>query len=123
MKSIHDNVINSYCVDFDDNSVIINSTTESGDSVKLLFSDALAHKFEHAMKGSIILDVAESSVDKFMLDNKAVLEKGFYNGWPVDFKSLEELKKVLVDGNYKYYILMSSYGLSGWLLAKGYNTY
>ena len=40
-------------------------------------------------------------------------------GWPIIFNNIEELNNTLETQKYKYYILQSSYGMYGWILATG----
>lgn len=39
-------------------------------------------------------------------------------GWPVSYDSYDELQIRLIEEKYKYMVISSSYGLSGWVLAK-----
>ncbi|MMZ68192.1 hypothetical protein D1872_308460 [compost metagenome] len=78
------------------------------------------HRFEHQLKDSIILDIVESDISHFIKDNLKILEESKNYGWPIRYDSISELEKKITDESYKYIEIMSSYGLSGWVLAKGY---
>ncbi|WNR45381.1 hypothetical protein [Paenibacillus roseipurpureus] len=78
------------------------------------------HFFEHQLKGSIILDIYESDIPKFIKENSELLRQHESYGWPVMYDSIDEMEQILIEGGYKYIILMSSYGLNGWVLAKNF---
>ena len=40
--------------------------------------------------------------------------------WPIDYQTEQELTDFLVDNEYKYIKINSSYGMFGWILAKSY---
>jgi len=119
MISIHDNIIKSYIVDLENK--LINFRTfsrERLENVDISFKDVLAHKFYDELEGSIIFDIKTQNIDKFIEQNKELLQlKKAYN-WPTSFSDFVELERVLSLGEYKCYVLSSSYGLNGWILAK-----
>lgn len=123
MSIVHDNEIISYEVDFQKEHIKIHTRYQNADmkeEIDILFVDVISHMFEHQLKGSIILDICESGIDHFIKDNKELLMKNHEYCWPLPFKSIEDLKIKLTEENYKYIILMSSYGMNGWVLAKNY---
>lgn len=40
--------------------------------------------------------------------------------WPIDYQTEQELITFLITNEYKYLKIDSSYGMSGWVLAKSY---
>lgn len=123
MSMVHDNEILSYEVDLQQDQIIIYTIYE-GQSKKeetnIVFTDVLNHKFEHQLKGSIILDIVESDIRNFIKENLRAIEENKNYGWPVHFNSIVELERKLIEENYKYIEIMSSYGLNGWVVAKNY---
>ncbi|WNQ12225.1 hypothetical protein MJA45_04015 [Paenibacillus aurantius] len=121
MSNIHDNEIISYEVDLRKHKIILH-TIQYRDSActKLIFSDVLAHLFETHLEGSIILDVEEYELSHFIQDNRELLEKQKNSCWPIDYGNFEELTEKLIKEQYAYYVISSSYGLNGWILAKEY---
>ncbi|MCL6660004.1 hypothetical protein PAEN_08155 [Paenibacillus amylolyticus] len=87
-------------------------------NMDVLFSGVMAHAFDTPLHGSIILDLDEWDVEHFIPHNRELLESGKGYGWPVSYVSYEELQTRLIEEKYKYMVISSSYGLSGWVLAK-----
>ncbi|MCC3381767.1 hypothetical protein ACFQ5D_02490 [Paenibacillus farraposensis] len=121
MSNIHDSEIISYEVDLKNQKIII-STIQYPDSsiTELVFSDVLAHLFETHLEGSIILDVDKYELSQFINDNRELLEKQKNSCWPIDYYNIEELTEKLRREQYVYFVVSSSYGLNGWILAKKY---
>ncbi|MCP1182990.1 hypothetical protein [Paenibacillus sp. 1781tsa1] len=120
MPSLHDNIILSYEVDLE-NGRIKMRTRSSHDVPKnmdVLFSGVMAHSFDTPLHGSIIFDLDERDLKHFIPYNRELLESGKGQGWPVSYESYDELQIRLIKEKYKYMVISSSYGLSGWVLAK-----
>lgn len=123
MINIHDNEIVSYKVDLKNQKIII--YTEDNylkliKSIDIIFSDVLVHFFENQLNGSVIFDIEEYHINQFVNENSELLKKQKKYGWPIDYNTIEELIEKLLKGKYCYYVISSSYGLSGWVLAKKY---
>ncbi|WP_252250315.1 hypothetical protein [Clostridium sp. ZBS13] len=123
MFNIHDNEIVSYKVDLKNQKITIH--TEDNDlklikSTDIIFSDVLAHFFENQLNGSVIFDIGEYNINQFVNENSELLEKQKNYCWPIDYNTIEELTEKLLKDKYCYYVISSSYGLSGWVLAKNY---
>ncbi|WP_340027036.1 hypothetical protein MHB71_17065 [Paenibacillus sp. FSL H7-0940] len=120
MPSLHDNIILSYEVDLENKK--IRMRTRSSHTVPknmdVLFSGVMAHAFDTPLHGSIILDLDEWDIEHFIPYNRELLEPGKGYGWPVSYDSYDELQIRLIEEKYKYMVISSSYGLSGWVLAK-----
>lgn len=63
-------------------------------------------------------DIAQYDLDHFIDGNLNLLEKHKPHSWPTYYKNTIELKELLFKEQYKYYVIFSSYGLNGWVLAK-----
>ncbi|SOC44422.1 hypothetical protein [Ureibacillus acetophenoni] len=120
MYSLHDNEIISYEVNLKKEEIIMHTVShwEGAPDVTVKFSGVLAHWFEHILRGSIILDLERRELDEFLNYNKELLQKNKNYWWPVDYKDLEDLKNILINGQYSYYVISASLGLNGWILAK-----
>lgn len=123
MPKIHDNEIISYEVDLKNQKIIMH--TEYYDSkfierICIVFSDVLVHFFENELSGSIIFDIEEYSLNQFVKDNSKLLEKQKNYCWPMDYDTIKELTENLLKEQFSYYVISSSYGLGGWVLAKNY---
>lgn len=123
MLKLHDSEIISYEVNLKEQSIIMhtkhNSTIQHTD---IVFYNVLSHFFENELKGSIIFDIEKHELIQFIKDNHNLLEKQKNYCWPLDYNTIEELIKKLSKQQYSYYVISSSYGLSGWVLAKNYAT-
>lgn len=121
MSNIHDNEIVSYEVDLKNHKIIIHSIQyPSAILTEIIFFEVLAHLFETQLEGSIIFDVNKYEVGNFFKDNSGLLEKQKSFCWPMQYDTIEELKEKLIEEQYAYYVISSSYGLNGWVLAKQY---
>ncbi|WP_339322100.1 hypothetical protein [Paenibacillus sp. FSL W8-0194] len=120
---VHDHTILSYQVDFQKDIIAIHTVHEGKENLEeadIIFNGVFNHFFEHHLKDSIILDICESDLSSFIKENSELILRGQNYGWPTTFNSLDEVEKELVQEGYKYFILMSSYGMNGWVLAKSY---
>jgi hypothetical protein len=125
VPKIHDNEIISYEVHLKNQKIIIHTEYHElkvVKSTKIVFSDVLVHFFENELSGSIIFDIKEYSLNQFFKDNNELLEKQKNYCWPMDYNTIKELTGILLKEQFSYYVISSSYGLSGWVLAKNYET-
>lgn len=125
MSMVHDNEILSYIVDLQNDQITIHTKYEDGDEriieeTDIVFVDVFSHMFEQQLKGSIILDVCEYDISHFIKDNLELLEKNKNYGWPMMFESIDDIERKLQEERYKYIILMSSYGMNGWVVSKDF---
>lgn len=118
MTSVHDNVVISYEVHLRDSYIVINTETEQGTEVKIKFYDVMAHLFENQLYGSVLFDIEMYEIESFLKGNKEILEERKPYCWPVSYESLDELRELLINNEYKYCVIGSSYGFNGWVLAK-----
>ncbi|WP_410985705.1 hypothetical protein [Bacillus cereus] len=118
MVSVHDNTIISYQVNLEKKEIRMHTLTESERNVYIVFSGVLAHFFETHLSHSIIFNIDEDPLLNFFKENKKLLEEQKPRCWPIPYKDIKELEETLVKENYIYYNICSSYGLTGWVLAK-----
>ncbi len=88
-KDIHDNIIIKYTVDFEKEEIVMETVNYHKEKILIKFDGVLVHYFEMAMPDSIIFNIDE------------------YEG-----------REVIKEKREKYYIINSSSGLTGWVLAK-----
>lgn len=125
MLSIHDNEIVSYEVDFQGSKITLHTIGGNSDPVTttIEFIDVLTHMFETQLQGSIIFDISTLEISRFIEDNKELLEKTKNYGWPMHYGTTKDLINHLYNEKYNYYVILSSYGLNGWIIAKEYKIY
>lgn len=117
MNSVHDNEMISYEVNLKSEYIVLH-TEDRGKAVMVTFSGVLAHLFEDHLNGSILLDISDYEIEQFVDRNKELFGKQSPYRWLLNYESMDELKEILIKKQYKCYIICSSYGFNGWVLAK-----
>lgn len=116
---MHDYEVISYEINLKDEKIkLIAQLPGAKNQAYLKFDGILAHYFENELSGSIILDVVEETLTNFLSYNKNLLDERKNQAWPMYYKEISQLEEKLKSENLKYYIIGSSYGLGGWVLAK-----
>lgn len=116
---MHDYEVISYEINLKDEKIkLIAQLPGAKNQSYLKFDGVLAHYFENELSGSIILDVVEETLTNFLSYNKNLLDERKNQAWPMYYKEISQLEEKLKSENLKYYIIGSSYGLGGWVLAK-----
>lgn len=116
---MHDYEVISYEINLKDEKIkLIAQLPGAKNQAYLKFDGVLAHYFENELSGSIILDVVEETLTNFLSYNKNLLDERKNQAWPMYYKEISQLEEKLKSENLKYYIIGSSYGLGGWVLAK-----
>ena len=111
---LHDRELLNYVVNFKTSLIQLNFDS----NITLEFNNMFIYKFYDAIKGSVILDIVEESIENFFLDNADyILENNNY-GAPILYATPEKLKKYIIDNNLKYYKIYASYGFNGWVLCE-----
>lgn len=57
----------------------------------------------------------------FIEGNLELLERHKPYCWPTYYNTLDELREMLINKQYEYYVIFSSLGLNGWVIAKKMN--
>ena len=114
--SVHDAKITAYYVDINANK--IKMETDGGKTIE--FFDVMTHRFECILECNIIFDISEHEIANFIKDNAEIIKKLKNYCWPVVYDNENELAAFLEKNGYKYITVTSSYGLNGFVLAKGY---
>lgn len=121
MSKVHDNIIISYQVDFENETFIIKTQYDDDkicENTDVSFTGYLTHIFHHEMKNSIIFDIEEYPLNSFLESERELIEEGKNYCWPIIHETTSELVKYLELNDYKTFSLSSSLGLYGWVLAK-----
>ena len=129
MLDIHDNQIMGYEVELCESKIVVHTCTRylSGnyrdgynDKKDIIFTDVFASDFENGLKDSIIFGIDIYKIEFFLTHNKELLNRQKAYHWPCKYENLDQLLGILIDKNLVYYVISSSNGLSGWILAKSY---
>lgn len=117
MDRIHDSIIISYEVNLEERYIKIVLNNDKKERKILCFSNVLTHVFEDIVENSIIMEISEQNIRSFFIENHDMLNKKKDYCWPVDYQNLRQLEKIILKENLRYFVLKSSYGLYGWVLA------
>jgi hypothetical protein len=121
--SIHDNLISSYEVHCEKRTITLrteyrveNKTTEF---TNVVFKEVQGYQFENDAFGNIIFDVSNIPVEQFLKEYGAEVSELYrMNGSPTWAADLASAPECLSEQGIKAFILSSSLGLTGWVLAK-----
>ncbi|MBQ5560299.1 MAG: hypothetical protein IIT46_11095 [Lachnospiraceae bacterium] len=118
---MHDDYIVGYSVNLEEKDMVIQTYNDNTKKLKkICFSEVLTHCFKCIIDYNIISDICECEISSFVKDNQEELIKMEGYCWPIDYQTEQELIEFLVDNEYKYIKINSSYGMFGWILAKSY---
>jgi len=115
---LHDNRVLRYCADFEDHTLHMDTQTEAGEKVSVHFTGLLAHWFENVIQDNILFGMDEISVDGFFEQYKDLLEHSLPYGFPACCSG-EELRKRMTQEKIRVFVIGSSLGLNGFVLAQG----
>ena len=98
---LHDNRVLRYCADFEAHTLHMDTRTEAGEKVSVHFTGLLAHWFENVIQDNILFGMDEITVDGFFQQYKD-----------------EELRKRMEREHIRVFVIDSSLGLCGFVLAQ-----
>jgi hypothetical protein len=118
-KKIHDNEIINIEIDIIKSKIDILTVYKEKEKTKLIFTDVLYHEFKNIIHQNVIFDFYEKDINIFIDElSDFFLENRKYFIPPIDWENIEDLKSKLFKQQYNAYILFSSYGMTGWVIAK-----
>jgi hypothetical protein len=122
--SIHDNLLISYEVQCETRTITLRTKTSGKDEptefVNVVFIGVQGYRFENDAFGNIIFGLDIVSAERFLAEYSAEISESYRSSgspgpWAANPESaLAHLQKQGTHG----FILSSSYGLSGWVLAQ-----
>ena len=122
--SIHDNLLVSYEVRCEARTILLRTEyrvkNEPTVFVNVLFKGVEGYRFENDAFGNIILGVDTVAIDEFLKEHGAEISESYrMAGSPGPWAgNLETASGRLLERGIQGFILYSSYGLSGWVLAR-----
>lgn len=123
--SIHDNRLLSYCVSSDTGEILLHTIYEDAEPYEVtdvIFSGVVAYHFAQDNFSTIIFDVQETDAAAIYGSNKEQFAIGQKYGWPGTWNGSEaEALAYLLAHRVKGFVLSSSYGMNGWVLAQEMN--
>ncbi len=114
---IHDNRVLRCQVDFMERVLTLEMVTETEQLAIVQFSGLMAHRFEHVGQDNILFSMEEVTSVCFLARYRQLLEQTLPYGFPV-CGSLSQLKNYMQDQKIRVFVLTSSLGLSGFVLAQ-----
>ena len=120
MRSVHDNNIYAYCVLAQLGRIVLHTEFLDGaEYTDVVFFGVLAHDFRGVLPGNIVFDVREVDLQELYAAHQDTFEREKPHGWPVQYADGAELVDKLKERGLRGYLVDSSYGLDGWVLAAG----
>lgn len=114
---LHDNRVLRYCADFEAHTLHMDTQTEAGEKVSVRFTGLLAHWFENVIQDNILFGMDEITVDGFFEQYKDLLDGTISYGFPACC-SIEELRERMNREHIRVFVIDSSLGLCGFVLAQ-----
>lgn len=121
VRSVHDNVINSYEVFCKRREVVFKTEYphEPRELTNVIFSGLVAYEFKHDSElGTIIFDFEVTSPMRIYKENWEMIRAGLPFGWPGKWAAHESSAEAyFAEKGIKGWCLSASLGMSGWILA------
>jgi hypothetical protein len=124
MESLHDHYISGYHVNGRARSLQLEIARPEDDqesvvSLHLTFGDVEGYLLEHDLAVNIIFAVEEQPLAEFLQDNAALFAVESKWGWPLFWQgSVEKTADSLSNLGARAWVISTSYGLSGWVVAR-----
>jgi hypothetical protein len=122
LPSFHDDYLVGYEVDCEAREINlhIKPVAEQSGRSTVLFTGVETYHFENDAFGNIIFDLETVALEGFVSEYRAELAESFrmsgaLGTWGSD---LDDARRFLSEKGVQAFVLSSSYGLSGWLLAR-----
>jgi hypothetical protein len=120
--SVHDNVLVSYEVLCAQREIRFHTLCDGVQPIEhtdIIFRGVEGYYFYNDNLETIIFDVMEIPVEDILTDDKARFEEGCRFDWPGRWSRSDETRRAyLAEHGVRGFGLSSSYGMSGWVLAK-----
>jgi len=123
--SIHDNRLVSYEVQCEARTILLRTEhrtkNQPAEFVNVIFRELQGYRFENDAFGNIIFGLETVALEQFLTEHGAQISKAYHTAgspgpWAVNLETAScYLRENAIEG----FILSSSFGLSGWILARG----
>ena len=122
--SVHDNFVYALSTHLERRFLVLHTQYRDGEGpyelTDVRFFGLVAHHFEHVAGPSILMDIEEVDPGSVIERWHELFERGKNYGWPPGkFIDLTDLSRVLREQGVRGYLVMSSCGLDGFVLAQG----
>jgi hypothetical protein len=120
--SVHDNVLLSYTVQGAEREIRLQTIfrdREPHELTEVVFSDVVAYHFEADNFNTILFDIAEVGVEQVVAAHQELFARQKNFGWPdFAYNTEPELLEKLREQGIKGFVISSSYGMDGFVMAK-----
>jgi hypothetical protein len=122
-KGVHDSLLVGYSVNSESQELVLSLRPHHGSApspFKITFSGAVAHCFDAPLLPAILYDIISVPAEQLITDEWPLIEHGQRaTGWPGSWAvSLVSATHFAQSSNLQGFYINSSFGLSGWVLAK-----
>ena len=121
MNSIHDHNINYIEIKCGMGEILFHTNlvnAEESEEKEVKFIGVIGHNFMNILEGNIIFDITKEKPDKFFTNHKSDLQEYQKYGLRLNCSNLDHFLNSLTLNSVSIYCINSSYGLSGWVIAK-----
>lgn len=115
--NLHDNRVLRCCADFEAHALHMDTQTEGGETVSVHFTGLLAHWFENMVQDNILFGMDEITIDGFFEQYRELLDGTIPYGFPACC-GIEELRERMEREKIRVFVIDSSLGLCGFVLAQ-----
>ena len=115
--NLHDNRVLRCCADFEAHTLHLDTRTEAGEVVSVHFTGLLAHWFENMAQDNILFGMDEITIDGFFEQYRELLDGTIPYGFPACC-GIEELRERMEREKIRVFVIDSSLGLCGFVLAQ-----
>lgn len=120
--SIHDNFVLSYTVDCEKESITFHTVfrdNEPHEYTGIIFLKVAGYHFEGDNLGTLLFDIYQASPEEIYSTHRNLFERLKNYAWPaINYSTEQDLMDKLRDKNVKGFLISSSYGMGGFVLAE-----
>jgi hypothetical protein len=120
--SVHDNVLVSYTVQCEERQIRLHTIyrdQEPYEYTDVVFTDVVAYHFETDNFHTILFDIEEVAFEAVYTTYRDLFVSKKNYGWPaITYQTEAELLDTLREQGIKGFVIASSYGMEGFVLAK-----
>ena len=115
--NLHDNRVLRCCADFEAHTLHLDTRTEAGEVVSVHFTGLLAHWFENMVQDNILFGMDEITIAGFFEQYRELQAGTIPYGFPACC-GIEELRERMEREKIRVFVIDSSLGLCGFVLAQ-----
>lgn len=119
--SIHDNLVLSYTIDCVKKTIVLHTVfydNEPHEHTGIIFSEVFAYHFEGDNFQTILFDIDQVSPEEVHSAYRDLFERRKNYAWPFSYSTEQELLGKLNDKSVRGFLVSSSYGMEGFVLAE-----